>query len=206
MGNVDQQAVSVLDAADVAEVVDVLGEAFADYPVMRFVLGDEPEYAVRLEQLLTFFVMARVLRDEILLGVRDPLGLMAAALVSRPGVGQSPAALESLRRQTWARLGPEAQARYEAFGAATAPFAVEAPHIHLNMIGVRRAAQGRSLGRAVLGAVHALSASDASSTGVSLSTELESNVPLYEHFGYEVIGRAEVASAFTTWVMFRRDR
>jgi hypothetical protein len=43
------------------------------------------------------------------------------------------------------------------------------------------------------------------STGVSLSTEREGNVGLYEHCGYEVLGSARVGDAFTTWSMFRRD-
>lgn len=201
----DSNRVEVLDSDRVAEVVSVLSESFFDYPVMRFVLGSEGDYATRLDKLVTFFVMARVLRDEVLLGVEGANAMKATALVSYPGRVASPPALAAVRHDTWAELGEAARRRYDAFASATAPFTVEAEHVHLNMIGVRRSAQGRGLGRALLDAVHELSTSDASSTGVTLSTELESNVPLYQHFGYEVIGRASVESAFTTWVMFRRD-
>jgi len=201
-----QSRVEVLGPDDVAEVVSVLSESFFDYPVMRFVLGTEHDYSDRLERFVSFFVMARVLRDEILLGVRDPIGLRASALVSHPSGRPSPAQLGVLREETWAQLGAEARSRYESFGAATAPFAIDAAHIHLNMIGVRSSAQGQGLGRVVLDAVHELSASDEASTGVTLNTELQSNLPLYERFGYEVIGSASVESAFTTWTMFRRDR
>jgi len=202
----ESHRVEVLGATDVADVVSVLVESFADYPVMRFVVGDAPGYMARLETLLTYFVTARVLRDEALLGVRGDGGLQAAAMVSWPGARTSPPELDAMRDAMWDRLGADTLARYQAFGAATAPFAIEAPQLHLNMIGVRRAAQGLGLGRMVLDAVHALSESDAASTGVSLSTEVERNVPLYEHFGYEVTGSAIVASTFTTWVMFRRNR
>lgn len=205
MSKPDRNRVEVLSRDDVAEAVSVLRESFFDYPVMRFVLGSEKDYPTRLEKLITFFVMARVLRNEVVLGVRAPSGLTATALVSYPGGGPSPPVLGALRAATWATLGNAARSRYEAFGAATSRFAVEPDHIHLNMIGVRPSAQGRGLGRAVLGAVHDLSASDASSTGVTLTTELESNVPLYERFGYEILGSAKVESAFTTWAMFRRD-
>ncbi len=75
-------AVEVLDPADVADVVSVLCETFADAPVMRFVLGSSGRFTARLEKLVTFFVRARVLRDEVLLGIRSPRGLDAAALVS----------------------------------------------------------------------------------------------------------------------------
>jgi hypothetical protein len=40
---------------------------------------------------------------------------------------------------------------------------------------------------------------------VSLTTEVEDNLSLYRRFGYEVIGRAEVTVALTTWGMFRPD-
>ena len=48
-----------LDGNDVPEVVDVLCEAFFDYPVMRFVLGaDAVDYEPRLEVLVHYFVQA----------------------------------------------------------------------------------------------------------------------------------------------------
>jgi ribosomal protein S18 acetylase RimI-like enzyme len=197
-------AVSILGPDDVPGIVSVLAESFHDYPVMRFVLGDDEEYDTRLETLVTFFVMARVLRDEALLGVRGADGLAAAALVSRPSA-PSPDRLVDLREETWAVLGAEERSRYEAFGEATMPFTPPVDHLHLNMIGVRRAAQGQGLGGRLLEAVHTRSAGDAGSAGVSLTTEVESNVALYQRFGYEVLGGAEVGSAFTTWGMYRPD-
>lgn len=202
----DRDRVDTLGRADVSDVVSVLSESFFDYPVMRFVLGFEGDYSARLETLITFFAMARVFRDEVMLGVRGPEGLRAAALVSFPGGGPSPPELGTLRETTWAELGDGARSRYEAFGAATTRFEVEEDHIHLGMIGVRRSAQGQGLGRIVLEAVHELSSSDPSSMGVTLTTEAESNVPLYEHFGYELLGSERVGPALRTWGMYRRDR
>ena len=203
--NPERHRADILGPEDVTEVISVLGDAFYDYPVMRYVLGSERDYAARLEKLITFFVRARVLRHEVLLGVRGSTGLLATALASYP-TGASPPELNALRTETWGTLGDAARSRYETFGAVTSRFAVEPEHIHLNMIGVRSAAQGQGLGGLILRAVHDLSTSKPWSTGVTLSTELESNVPLYERFGYEVIGTASIASAFTTWAMFRRDR
>ena len=71
------------------------------------------------------------------------------------------------------------------------------------MIGVRRAQQRLGLGRELLGAVHRLADDDPQSTGVSLTTERAENVPLYEHFGYKVIGHARVSAGFETWGLFR---
>lgn len=198
--------VRVLGTDEVAEAVSVLCEAFHDYPVMRFVLGSDGPYTARVEALITFFVTARLLRGETVLGAGAQGHLGAAALVSNPLGPPSPPELATLRDETWAQLGEGARSRYDAFGSAASAFPVEAPHIHLNMIGVRRAEQGSGLGRALLEDVHARSAADATSTGVSLTTEVHANVSLYRHFGYELIGRATVGRTLTTWVMVRPDR
>lgn len=201
----DRPEVRVLDPDAAPEVASVLAESFFDYPVMRFVLGTGDGYARRLDALVGFFVAARVLRDEVLLGVGEGDGLRAAALVSFPE-RRSPPELAELRDRTWAGLGAAERRRYETFGQATSGLDPGRPHIHLNMIGVRSAARGTGLGRAMLDTVHRMSATDPSSEGVSLTTEVQGNVGLYRRFGYEVIGSARVGSAFTTWGMFRRDR
>lgn len=186
-------------------VTAVLCESFYDYPVMRFVLRDAAEaYADQLETLIGFFVMARVLRGETLLGIgpeQDPDGV---ALVSRPEV-KSPPELGALREAVWAELGHASRERYEAFGAACAPFHMDLPQIHLNMVGVRRRARGSGLGRRLIEHVHEMSMHDAGSVGVSLTTEDPGNIPLYERFGYEVVGEGEVSPELTTWGFFRLD-
>jgi ribosomal protein S18 acetylase RimI-like enzyme len=195
-----------LDPTAVPRVVAVLHESFHDYPVMRFVLGpDAPEYDERLRTLIHFFVMARVFRDETLLGVPDGEALLGVALVSRPGGPRPPPEFHELRAEVWAELGSDAEARYGAFADACGPFQVDAPHLHLNMIGVRRATQGTGLGRDLLEAVHDLSAADPDSQGVSLTTENPENVALYRHFGYEIVGEATVAPELTTWGFYRKD-
>ena len=188
------------------EVTRVLSEAFYDYPVMRYVLGEHHnDYEQRLSTLVHFFVMARVLRDEDLLGTMAGADLAATALVSYPGRRESPDELAVLRDNVWDELGSETWSRYAAFGAACAPFEVPNPHIHLNMIGVSRAAQGSGLGRVLMDHVHGMSLGDPLSEGVTLTTEDSSNVPLYEHFGYRVVGHAHVPPGLETWGFFRPD-
>jgi ribosomal protein S18 acetylase RimI-like enzyme len=194
------------DEPSIDDVVDVLSEAFFDYPVLRFVLGrEEADYPSRLRALVEFFVRARVFRGEPLLGVRQGERLAAAAIVSKPGGRPAPAEFHHYRERLWSRLGPEAGARYLAFGQAVEPLLPDRPHLHLNMIGVRVTAQGRGLGRLLLDQVHRLAAADADAQGVSLNTEIEANVALYQHVGYRLLGQATVTPGLTTWVFWRPD-
>lgn len=197
--------VRALAADEVAQTAEVLAEAFFDYPVMRFVLDRESkDYGSRLRRLIEFFVTARVLRRELILGVGAPGDLRAVAMISRPD-RESPPDLAEHRERLWRQLGGAARSRYETFGAACAPFQTDVPHVHLSMIGVRRSSPGQGLGRLLLEEVHRRSAEDPDSRGVSLTTEEEANVGLYEHFGYEIVGRVAVTPDLTTWGLFRPD-
>lgn len=108
-----------------------------------------------------------------------------------------------MRFTTWAELGAEPRARYEAHANATQRFAIAEPHHHLNMIGVRRSHHRLGIAQSLLDAVHALADADPTSAGVSLTTERAENVAFYEYFGYEVRGHARVAHDLETWTMFR---
>jgi GNAT superfamily N-acetyltransferase len=186
------------------DVVDVLSEAFFDYPVMRFVIGkDEPDYRGALRKLVGLFVAARVLRGEPMLGVTGRSGLEAAAIVSRPHGRPTPDAFRTLAEEVWHDLGAAARARYEAFGRACVPFQIPEPHLHLNMLGVRRAARGSGLGRQLVQQVQEMSRRDEHSVGVTLTTEDPANVSMYEHLGYRIVGRATVAPELQTWGFFR---
>lgn len=185
------------------EVTALFVDAFRDYPVMRYVLGPGPDYDERLPLLIGLFVAGRALRGEPMLGIEDPDGtLVGAATMSRPGA-EPPAPFLTLRESVWSTLGGAARERYERYGATADRFRVEAPHHHLNMIGIRRTHAGRGLSRPLLEAAHRLTRDDPAATGVTLNTENPANVSYYEHFGYRVLGHATVAPGFETWAFFR---
>lgn len=190
------------EASDAA--VDVLCDAFHDYPVMRFVLGlAHADYDRHLHTLIEYFVAARTWRREPVLGVLEQDAVVAAALVTLPRDQPTPPALAAHRERVWADLGAAARARYEAFGAACRPFALDRPHHHLNMIGVRRAHAGRGLGRLLLTAVHELAARDPASCGVTLTTEDRRNLALYERAGYTRVGHVRVSDELESWGFYR---
>lgn len=182
----------------------MLCEAFHGYPVMRHVLGSGPDYGRRLRVLIGFFLAARYLREDLVLGLVNEAAMLAAvALVSLPGGRPPPRALDERREAVWRELGAAERGRYEAYGAACARFDLEAPHHHLNMIGVRPVHAGRGHARALLDRVHALADADPASLGVTLTTETERNVDFYRHFGYGLLGHARVAAGLETWVFHR---
>ncbi|HEX6790020.1 MAG TPA: GNAT family N-acetyltransferase, partial [Candidatus Krumholzibacteria bacterium] len=96
-----------------------------------------------------------------------------------------------------------ARARYDAYNAAVTPFMPPEHHYHVNVLAVRHEAQGRGHARTLLEHVHSVARNDPESSGVSLTTETEANVPLYEHFGYRVLGEVDVAPGLRAWGFFR---
>lgn len=186
--------------------VDVLCEAFADYPVMRYVIEETAEdYARAVRRLIHFFVSSRTLRSGPILAVHDGALVVATATLTVPGESPVPPELEEMRERVWNELGMPARLRYEEFSDACKSFAIEAPHVHLNMVGVRTARQGQGLARLLIDEVHRYSVRHPLSTGVSLTTEDPRNVSLYQHLGYDQVGRVTVAPGFETWGFFRLD-
>ena len=193
-----------LNVNNAPDAVDVLCDAFAKYPVMHFVLDAGSEgYATRLREFVNFAVMARVYRGEFVFGIADDAGLQGVATVSRPHVSGTPPELMALRENLWNAAGAPSRARYEAYNKATTPFMPLEPHLHINMLGVRHAAHGMGYARKLLDHVHMFSRDDPDSSGVSLETETETNVPFYQHFGYRLVGQVEVAPGLTSWGFFR---
>jgi GNAT superfamily N-acetyltransferase len=198
-------APALLDGRATADaVVRVLCAAFADYPVMRYVLGQEGAYPERLRTLIGLFHGARVLQNDPILGISERGVLVAAAVCTLPG-GVPPPELEPLRERTWAALGPDARWRCDDCVRAWESTGVDEPNIHVNMVAVVPDCQGRGLARALLERVHAMSRERTDSRGVTLSTETERNVAVHLHLGYRVVGQATIAPGLETWDFFRPD-
>ena len=186
------------------QVIETLCEAFADYPVMRYVLGADGDYAERLRTLIGFFVAARVLRGDPMFAVSGGAELTGVVICTLPD-GSPPPELEAVRERTWATLGAEALERYQHCVRAWEPLAIAEPNLHVNMLGVRPRFQGRGLSRLLLERVHALSRELRNSVGVTLTTETAANVALYQRFGYRIVGHREIVPALETWGFYRPD-
>jgi GNAT superfamily N-acetyltransferase len=190
------------------DTVNAFCDAFYDYAVTRYVIGDVGnDYDDRLRALIGYFTESRFSRDYPVLGLESSNGrLVAAANINPPRGMAAPASLEAAFDRLGATLGEAAMRRYDAFVEACKPFEPDEPHVHLGMIGVIREAQGRGHARTLLEAVHAMSHADPESSGVSLTTETPKNLPFYEHFGYRILGRGETPDGgLVTWTLFRTD-
>ena len=195
-----------LAAERVEDVIDVMTDAFLDYPLMPWVVGQGGEEATRVRRLVAFFIKRRVVKGGPLFGVFDRDRLAAAAALTLPVEPAPPPGITALEIDVWRELGEEPRQRYQAYADATAKFFIGlGPHHHLNMIGVRPSHKGQGLARPLLETIQQLSDAEPNSSGVSLTTELERNLTLYQHFGYSVIAQNDVAGAqFRTWGLFRR--
>jgi hypothetical protein len=196
-------AIFRLNKKHVPEIVDVLCNSFLNYPVMRFVLNSEINYKHRLKILLRFFVMARIIRDEMILGVGDGSTLYGVALISNPDNFMNPPEFKKLRDQVWSELGPHSRSKYQIFSDVCEKLKINVPHLHLNLIGIKQSAQGNGLGRRLIEQVHFISSNDANSKGVSLTTEDPTKVSFYEYLGYQIIGHSIITPQLQTWSFFR---
>lgn len=181
----------------------VLEESFGAYPVMRYVLGDGQDYEGRIKRLMRYYVELRTLKDEPILACGPRGAPSGVALIARPGPSRPEVA--ALQAELWEDLGADAEARYAEFGESVAPFKVSRPHLYLSMLGALDSARGMGIGRVLLDAVHDLSATEPKSEGVALTTEVEGNVSLYRHFGYELLGERSFGGGQRTWGFFRSD-
>lgn len=206
LDDVSQAAVEALGPDDVSQAASVLREALFDDPLVRHVLGSSHDYAARLNRLVTSFVTAGMLRDDVVLWASGTAGLDAVAVAAYPDVEGGSSALTHVRDETWVLLGTYAKERHAKYVAATEQLVPDTTHLRLSMLGVRRAEQGKGHEEGLLEAVHELSLFTAGSTGVSVTTALESSLPFYESHGYKVTGRVEAASGLKAWGLYRRNR
>lgn len=197
----------VLGPEDTPAILDVFCDAFADYPVMQYVLGPDRHTPSRLRQLIGYFVLRRVRLGGPMFGARAADGTLAGvATMTVPVESVAPPDLLGTRDRVFEALGQDCRVRYDAYAKAATLFANVGPHHHLNMLGVRHAFHSQGVGRLLLNAVSDLASADLRSAGVSLTTERPENVKLYEHCGYDVVGEARVTESFRTWGLFQPRR
>lgn len=169
---------------DLPEIAAVLAEAFLDDPAMTWLLPDDDGRKRRLRLFFATELRHEMLRHGGVEVARAGDRLVGAAVWLPPGrwrPGVRLASLPGLVRAFGRRLGTAsvmARAQARAHPAE--------PHWYLSAIGVHPDAQGSGVGGTLLRSRLERCAAEGSPAYLESSKTV--NVPLYEHFGFEVTG------------------
>ena len=194
----------LLTLDDVAAVAHVLSQAFMDDPLCAFML---PRRRSRLATLHKFYLAAGEvsIRHGRAYGVGDPL--QGVAFWESPTVEK-----QSISVKVLGKFLPLLFTQYPAglFRARAILREIEAlhaqyapdPHYYLDNLGVLPTAQGRGLSSQLLRPI--LDAADSRGMVAYTDTVTPSNVPLYEHFGFQCVATAPIAHTGITVFALRR--
>lgn len=184
-------------AEDVAGAADTLTEAFRDYPFTRHTISAD-DHLVRLREFQRIF-LAEIGLPHGRVWVSESLD--AVAVWSTPDSGGAEEVMAELLPTLVNLAGDRADAYASAEGAMEQHRPAE-PVWFLGTVGVRPGAQGRGLGRAVVGA--GLREADAAGVPAFLETSAPGNVRLYESLGFRATAEYDLPDGGPhTWSMRR---
>jgi GNAT superfamily N-acetyltransferase len=192
-------AVRDVTASDTGPLAAVLGRAFADDPVWRWMFPRHPE---RMAGLFAMLLRHAHLPNGVSELAEDGGAIMAGALWDPPGRWKIPLTTQIRQVPGLLRiLGPRTFKVMRGLGDIERAHPVE-PHWYLAILGTDPPAQGRGLGSALLRS--RLSRCDAGRLPAYLESSKESNVPYYERFGFAVTGEIHMPDGGPSiWPMWR---
>ncbi|MFD0689389.1 GNAT family N-acetyltransferase [Actinomadura fibrosa] len=176
--------IRVAGRADAGPVAGVLGRAFDDDPVWRWLLPDDGSRVRRLTLLFRTALRHVHLRHGATEATGRGAAVEAAALWDPPGQWHIPLATQARQALPLLRVfGARVPAALRTLGEIEAHHPRE-PHWYLSVLGTDPAAQGNGLGGALLRS--RLDRCDAGALPAYLESSKEQNVPYYERFGFRV--------------------
>lgn len=187
------------------EATDVLAQAFHDYPLTQYVFeGSAADYRANLRASFRLDCVWKLALGWPFLGALGDAALVAVALVegTNPTSRQSP--LHEAERALLESFGERSASRLRSYAEVKLRHKPRQPHLYLEALGVLPGKRGEGHAGRLLRTVHEISKSSPVSTGVALDTQVETNLPLYRRFGYEVIDEAKIGPV-PVWFMFRAN-
>jgi len=188
------EPVRVLEEAELERTLALECLAFATDPIMRWVFPDPAAY------LEAFPRLARAMAG--------PAFAHGSAYVEAEFRGASlwlPEGVHSdsdaMKEAVLAFMEPSRLEAAAPFFEQMAAHHPEEPHWYLPMIGVDPAHQGKGVGSALL--ARALHDVDATGLPAYLESSNPANVPLYQRFGFEVVGEIRAAGSPAMFPMSR---
>lgn len=189
---VKDMTVETIDRSEKAAALDVLCEAFHDYPVMQTSLAESGQaYDHHLREMIDLFCENRFGRGRPLYVLRKDASIAAVAVCSGAESIPTTPELQSQSDALDALIGETAVQRLAGYDDLSEVGEPECPHHYLGMLGVRSALRGKGYGRALVDHLKVVVRHDPISEGICLNTETEKNISIYERMGFEVRGEAE---------------
>lgn len=192
--------------SDVPELARVLGLAFADDPIIGWLIPDPATRAERAAQLFAAQVRHQFLAAGAVDVTFDDAGAMAGVAIWAPPGDWTPSAWTQLRmvpglwRGFRGRLATAAR-----LADRMARHHPTEPHWYLAFVGTLPTSRGRGFGHALL--APRLKYCDEVGTASYLESSKPENVPYYERFGYEADGELDLAEGGPPmWPMWRAPR
>lgn len=193
-----------LQYAQIRVAAEVLGRAFDDSPVMRYLM---PRDRVRTVGMRAFFISGLVdahKHGEAWGAIVDGM-VVGAAVWSPPGSyppGSARQARQLLHLVPVAPLSPRAMTRSVRYLRAVETLHPSVEHWYLATLGIDPAHQGRGYGSDLLNAV--LERADAAVIPTYLETDKEQNLAYYRRHGFEESDTiTPVKTGPPTWTMWR---
>lgn len=192
-----QEKVTAVAPADSARALATVALAFANDPMMRWSFPDPGRYLALAPDFLRAFGGASFTQ-----GTADQAGDFAAvALWLPPGFAPDG---ETMGAIIQANMPAERMQDGGGLMEQMERFHPKEPHWYLPLIGTDPPRQGKGFGSALL--EHAMSRCDRDGKPAYLESSKPANIPLYERFGFKVMGTIQQGSSPPLTPMFRPAR
>jgi ribosomal protein S18 acetylase RimI-like enzyme len=180
-----------------AAAVDVVTLAFSTDPVARWMYPDPNVFLTHFPSFIRAFAGKSFEHGSAYLAPNAA----GAALWLLPGVEPDEDPLIGL---FWTTTSDEVQKDLFPVFEQMAAYHPKEPHWYLPMIGVETYQQGRGVGSSLM--QHSLANCDDDRLPAYLESSNPRNVPLYERFGFEVVGTIQAGNSPPLYPMYRRAK
>ena len=189
--------VRVAEASETDALLNTLMLAFSSDPCLRFILDTPDKFFKAFRPFATGMGGAGVAQGTAWLADDGA----AAAMWLPPGVESDRDAMLGVLAEL---VDPAKLPTVAEVGETMAQYHPEEPHWYLAMIGVDPARQGRGYGSAIL--KESVRRCDEEGVIAYLESSNPKNVPLYERYGFEVMGHVAPGDFPGLYPMIRRPR
>ena len=193
-----------LTLSDLEPMAQVLAQSFEEDPLVSFIV---PNKKKRVKTVVKFFrAMGRLnIRAKSAFGVGDPLqGVAVWSFPNKPEASATPKDLLTFLPVLFSSyvIGVRrARAVLSQIDANHKKYASE-PHFYLDNLGVLASSRGKGLSSKLIRPF--LEMADSQKVISYTDTVTKSNVPLYEHFGFELMEENLIAGTGITTYALRR--